>query len=343
MPTKTKPRILWVDDTPDESSPSGATLRSTMEGILAGKYNLLFAKNKQEARKVIASDRECAIRLVLLDIQFREPDGNLLPENQGQEIARELFGVRERMLPRTSPEGLLKFLVLTHVGADGEQVYLGNQGCKIEHVLKGELADPAIREYVGNLIRAIALDFGNHHLEIEWRPDDCRLDMKAVVDGLEVKRSMSIAPAHIDLVSRALASPNESIAQGNATQAAKAVSELNRKIREATGGRVWGLLTRVNRGEVMAVIPSGNLKMAGPVVAAPTPSRMVTATQLSRTEAELRKALAGVQLQVATLLRWKKEMGAWKVESEKSLGDLQSQVASLIRWQKQVGKSERMK
>lgn len=341
MPTKTKPRILWVDDTPDEPGPGGASLRTTIAGILADKYELLCAKDKAQAIGIIKADRSCAIRLVLLDIQFREPGGSLIPENQGQEIAKDLFNIRVKMLPRTAPEGLLKFLVLTHVGADGEQVYLGNQGCKIEHVLKEELADSRMREYVGNLVRAIAVDFSNQHLEMEWRPGACRLDMTASVGGSVVKRSISIAPAYIDLLSRALASPNESIIQGNATQAAKVVSELNKKIREATDGRVWGLLTRVNRGEVMAVIPSGNLKAAGTAASAPTPTRMVTAMQLSRTEAELKKDLADAQAQLGVLNRWKKDVSVWKAASEKSQADLASQVSSLIRWQKEIIASQR--
>lgn len=341
MPVNTKPKILWVDDTPDEDGPWGASLRASIEGVLAGKYELLCAKNKQEALNLIAVDRDCAIRLVLLDIQFVEADGCSLPENQGQEIARELFDKRQKLLVRTTPEGLLKFLVLTHVGADGEQVYLGNQGCKIEHIIKGELADAEMRTYVGHLIAAIAVDFANNHLKIEWRPGDCRLDMTTTVGGTEMKKSMSIAPAHVDLISRSLAAPNESIAQGGATQAAKTVSELNAKIRRVTGGRVWGLLTRVNRGEVMAVIPSKNLKFVGSSSLAPTPTRMVTATQLSRTEAELKKALADSHAELAVLKRWKKDVSAWKAASEKSQADLASQVESLIRWQKEIIASQR--
>lgn len=309
MTNRAKPPVLWVDDTPDQPLGKSGTLRAVMEEILAEEFEIRIARNRDEAVAAIKSDHKFAIRLVLLDVQFPEPSGDFLPERQGQAIAKELFDLREGMLKKVAPEGLLKFLVLTTVTG---LVNIGNQGCKIEHVVKEELVDRGPQEYFRNLVRGIVRDFDNAHLVAEWEPAKRKLLLRMTVDGQPFEKAIDIPPAHSDFLSMCLQYPNKSLQQGDSGDAAKAFKDINEKVRMVTGGRVWGLLARLHRGEVMAVIPGKNIKCPHPSEPQAAPTRLVTAVEFNRFKGEINKLLEGALGEIAELHRWRKEVATWR-------------------------------
>lgn len=270
-------KILWVDDTPDELI-GGRMLREVLHEIYDGRYELLEAKSGVEAERIVTADRKREIRLVLMDIEFRDEKGKII--GNGPDIAQDLFAIHNN----------LKFIILTRKTLKGQESNMGSAGGKVANIIKPNLAKRAV--YFLNLSRSIVEDYENDNWEFRWAFPELYISNSAL--SFKEKRIWLGGKAG-SVLDVALRNPNVSVANSvfeaaigkNAasTDIPKALKAINDKLRADTNGNMWGILEKKVRGEIYTVVPRENITLTGGSTAACAPAGLATPTATSTSAA----------------------------------------------------------
>ncbi len=234
-------KILCIDDEPDAPKIANKTLRQILHDIYnTSPYEVIFETNGDKGIEIAGSDKET--KLVLLDVEFKKQ------KKQGDMIAKELLKIR--------PE--LKVIVLTRFTETGKKISFGHKRNVVHYVIKEETASPDIQNKVKNLSHAIIEDYENKDWQLEYdSPETITLYNGKEFYGINIPITAQEA------LGNCIQSPNSPVSLSDSFNLNKAHNMINNNVREGTGWKTWGILTREGCAK-------GQLKlMIGSVISSP--------------------------------------------------------------------------
>jgi len=234
-------KILCIDDEPDAPKIANRTLRQILHDIYnTSPYDVIFETNGDKGIEIAGSDKEN--RLVLLDVEFKKQ------KKQGDMIAKELLKVR--------PE--LKVIVLTRFTETGKKISFGHKRNVVHYVIKEEIASPDIQNKVKNLSHAIIEDYENKGWQLEYdSPETINLYNGKESYGINIPITAQGA------IADCIKSPNRPVSLSESYNLHRIHNMINNNVREGTGWKTWGILTREGCAK-------GQLKlMIGSVISSP--------------------------------------------------------------------------
>jgi len=227
-------KILCIDDEPDAPKIANKTLRQILHDIYnTSPYEVIFETNGDKGIEIAGSDKET--KLVLLDVEFKKQ------KKQGDMIAKELLKVR--------PE--LKVIVLTRFTETGKKISFGHKRNVVHYVIKEETASPDIQNKVKNLSHAIIEDYENKGWQLEYdSPETITL-----YNGKE-SYGINIPITAQEALGNCIQSPNSPVSLSDSYNLNKAHNMINNNVREGTGWKTWGILTREGcaKGQLKLVV-----------------------------------------------------------------------------------------
>lgn len=243
-------KVLWVDDDPAQEF-NGVPLEATLEDIY-GKQ-LAKARNYAEAAPIVGANKQ--IRLVLLDMEIQP----VATEMQGQMIARELW--------KLNP--FLKFIVLSGQGLEGRQMSLGEAGAKLMYIPKNDFFKH--KEELRNLSSSWVDDDLNMNWTFTWDLEGGRLHLNN--KRLAYEQAISITGNNALFLDACLHIPMRQVSRKDlcthlgwqdklGTPIEKTVADINKILRSKTNGRIWGIFTKAERGEIVTIVPNRNIVFA---------------------------------------------------------------------------------
>ena len=228
--------ILCIDDEPDAPKIANKTLRQILHDIYdTSTYDVIFQTDGDKGIEIAGSDKET--KLVLLDVEFKKQ------KKQGDMIAKELLKVR--------PE--LKVIVLTRFTETGKKISFGHKRNVVHYVIKEETASLDIQNKVKNLSRAIIEDYENKGWQLEYdSPETITLYNGKESYGINVPITAQGA------IADCIKSPNRPVSLSESFNLNKVHNMINNNVREGTGWKTWGIITREGcaKGQLKLVVGS---------------------------------------------------------------------------------------
>lgn len=228
--------ILCIDDEPDAPKIANRTLRQILHDIYdTSPYEVIFETNGDKGIEIAGSGKD--IKLVLLDVEFKKQ------KKQGDTIAKELLKVR--------PE--LKVIVLTRFTETGKKISFGHKRNVVHYVIKEEIASLDIQNKVKNLSHAIIEDYENKDWQLEYNsPETITLYNGKESYGINIPITAQGA------IADCIKSPNRPISLSESFNLHRIHNMINKNVREGTGWKTWGILTREGcaKGQLKLMIGS---------------------------------------------------------------------------------------
>lgn len=229
-------KILCIDDEPDAPKIANKTLRQILYDIYnTSPYEVIFETDGDKGIEIAGSDKETM--LVLLDVEFKKQ------KKQGDMIAKELLKIR--------PE--LKVIVLTRFTETGKKISFGHKRNVVHYVIKEGIASLDIQNKVKNLSHAIIEDYENKGWQLEY-------DSPETINLYNGKESygINIPITAQEALGDCIHSPNSPVSLSDSFNLNKAHNMINNNVREGTGWKTWGILTREGcaKGQLKLVVGS---------------------------------------------------------------------------------------
>ena len=229
-------KILCIDDEPDAPKIANKTLRQMLHDIYdTSPYDVIFETDGDKGIEIAGSDKET--KLVLLDVEFKKQ------KKQGDMIAKELLKIR--------PE--LKVIVLTRFTETGKKISFGHKRNVVHYVIKEETASPDIQNKVKNLSLAIIEDYENKGWQLEYNSPET-ITLYNVKESYGINIPITAQNALGDCIK----SPNRPVSLSESFNLNKVHNMINNNVREGTGWKTWGILTREGcaKGQLKLMIGS---------------------------------------------------------------------------------------
>lgn len=234
------PKILCIDDTPNEILTSGKTLKDVVNEIFRDTtYKVSFEKTGNEGVKATEKDKE--IKLVLLDVEFNK-------KIEGPQIADEL----QAKAPHT------KIIVLTRVDEKGKKISFGWKPNVVHYVLKKELSNVQVLQKLRNLSKAIIGDYENKNWELEYS-GPCAINLTNKTNGETF--GVNIPSMAERPLLACMQSPNKPVSWSvdlSTAELNKVHNAVNTNVLEGTEWKMWGILSRDKcaKGQLKLIIGS---------------------------------------------------------------------------------------
>lgn len=255
--------VLCIDDQPAGYIP-GRSPREQLNAVLRScyadsGYELRFASSWNEVvTSVDQHKKQKDIGLILLDYRLDFPSQEGSGYWQGPDVADWLYEV--------CPD--LKFIGLTTRTDRGTKIEFGHRENKADFIVKKDLQ----RDYLLNVTNSIVTDYRNQEWKVFWEPSRSYLTMRkgdfefsTAIPDRNVERWRSS-----NVLTNALRKPLEWAGPFPGRIANLTVNDVNKCVREKSGGRIWGLLT-TERAPAKCIKALVNSRPGGVEISYPPP------------------------------------------------------------------------
>ncbi len=281
------PKILCIDDTPDEKLASGLSLKETAKNIFKDtSYEVIFKKSGNEGVKTASGDME--IKLVLLDVEFNK-------RVEGPQIADEL----QKKAP------LVKVIVLTRVDDKGNKISFGWKPNVVHYVLKRDISMSNLQIKLKSLCEAIIEDYTNKNWGVKYNDgsDAIILTNTKTEQCYGIDIPLTSKPALL----KCMQEPNCPVdlpTEEFGKNLNKVHNSINEKVLEGTEWNTWGILTREGcaKGQLKLVIGS----VAGASVPESQKDTYILKSEFEEFKKEIESRLAKIE-QTLNFKRLKKK------------------------------------
>jgi CheY-like chemotaxis protein len=235
-------KILCIEDRP-EMMFGAMSLEEHIRGLYEKTFEVLpIQKDPEQALRVIMEDCTSGspqITLVLLDIDF---NGDPL----GAKIADDIKAVNPN----------IRIIVLTDKDEQGHKIRFGHKANVWKYFLKDNLLDAGMKIKLLNLSEALINDPDNKRWDFRLHDNDAKMILTSEALNQEVVVDI---PARIEdeamtALEKYSQQPNECLHKVDIFPSPDNVPMneilyyINDAVREATGWRIWGILSRRNCG-----------------------------------------------------------------------------------------------
>ena len=228
--------ILCIDDEPDAPKIANKTLRQILHDIYdSSTYDVIFETDGDKGIEIAKSDKET--KLVLLDVEFKKQ------KKQGDKIAKELLKVRPG----------LKVIVLTRKTETGKKISFGHKRNVVHYIVKNDISSLDVQTKVKNLSRAIIEDYENKGWQLIYEGPET-----IILDNGKESYGINIPITAQEALGNCIQSPNSPVSLSDSFNLNKAHNMINNNVREGTGWKTWGILTREGcaKGQLKLMIGS---------------------------------------------------------------------------------------